>query len=315
MKILITGADGFLGTNLIFHLEQLGHDVVGTSRKAITADSTATKFVLFDLANTDQDLAYILLGVDVVVHLAWGSTPGVSNKDPLNDLMINTAGTVRLFDACARTGVARIIFASSGGQVYGDLDSDLIPESAPTNPKSAYGVGKLSCEKYLALFSSLYGVSGISLRVANLFGPGQVLKDGFGVIPTFLTRLKNGEVINLFGDGNYVRDFVYIDDAVDAFVKTIMTDVEGTFNISSGVGVSIAQIVVMLEQATGIKAKLNFSPVRPSDPLSVILDNSKAKQAFNWTPQMDFSNGLALVVRSMHTEISKTIPSCIDSIL
>jgi UDP-glucose 4-epimerase len=284
-------------------LAELGHDVTCTSRKIPQAQAGVKKLVPFDLASPEQDIARILEGIDVVFHLAWGATPGTSNKNPLNDLMINTVGTVRLFASCAKAGVTRIVFASSGGQVYGDLNSDQIVESAATNPKSAYGIGKLSCEKYLALYSGLYGVSGISLRVANLFGPGQILKDGFGVVPTFLTRLKNSEVINLFGNGNYVRDFVYIEDVVDAFVKAMTTDIEGAFNISSGTGISILQIVTMLEQATGLKAILNFTPPRPSDPISVVLDNNKARQGLNWMPKTDFSTGLALVVQSLQEEI------------
>ena len=297
MKVLVTGGDGFLGSNLVSHLEAQGCDVVATSRKPSVPGRAGRVFMPFDLACTKQDLLHLLQGVDVVVHLAWGSTPGASNDDPLADFLINTTGTVRLFDACAKAGVSRIVFASSGGQVYGELDRDLISESDTTNPKSAYGVGKLSCEKYLALFSNLYGISGISLRVANLYGPGQLLKDAFGAVPTFLTRLRNAETINLFGGGRYVRDFVYIDDAVQGFAKAIISDAQGAFNISSAAGISIRDIVTMLEQATGISAKLNFLPARHADPLRVVLDNSKARLGFGWSPQTSFADGLALTVQ------------------
>lgn len=209
MRALVTGADGFLGSNLLSHLEAQGYNVVATSRKLSVRGTTGRVFMPFDLACTGQDLLQLLPGVDVLVHLAWGSTPGASNDDPLADFLINTAGTVRLFDACAKAWGPRIVFASSGGQVYGELDCDLTSESDTANPKSAYGLGKLSCEKYLAFFSNLYGITGISLRVANLYGPGQLLKDAFGAVPAFLTSLRNTETINLFGRGRYVCDFVY----------------------------------------------------------------------------------------------------------
>lgn len=295
MKILLTGADGFFGYRLHARLLECGHQVLATSRRPVETTG-ATPLLRFDLAFNEVQLLDTLKNVDVVIHLAWSSSPSSSNRDPLFDFSVNTVGTVRLFDACASAGVKRVVFASSGGQVYGDLDSDTIAETASTNPKSAYGVGKLSCEKYLSLFNNLTGMSSVSLRVSNLYGPGQPFKDGFGVIPTFLHRLKNSLPITIFGDGKNIRDFLYIDDAVDAFVQAVTANVEGALNISSGIGVSVLDVIRLLEQETGLRGELSFSPARESDPRAVILDNKRACASLDWQPKTSFADGLSKTV-------------------
>lgn len=297
MKILVTGASGFLGAALVGHLARQGGDVIVAGRHA--AGGADPQFRQLDLAGSQESMEAALAGVDVLVHLAWNSTPSVSNREPVNDVMTNVAGTVRLFDACARTGVRRIVFASSGGQVYGDADSTAITESTATNPKSAYGIGKLACEKYLALYGALRGISTLSLRIANLYGPGQSMKDGFGVIPTFMSRLARHEAVQIFGDGQTVRDFVFIDDVVDALVKSVYSPATGVLNISSGVGVSIGEIVTRLEGLTGQEARRQFLPARASDPMAIVLANGNALAALGWQPAVAFPEGLARAARGL----------------
>lgn len=298
MKILVTGASGFLGAALVRHLAGSGADVLSGGRHP-AASGADQHYRQLDLANCQESMEAALAGADAVVHLAWSSTPSVSNRAPVNDLMTNVAGTVRLFDACARSGVRRIVFASSGGQVYGDADSTAIDEATATNPKSAYGIGKLACEKYLALYGALRGIGTMSLRIANLYGPGQSMKDGFGVIPTFMNRLVNHETVQIFGDGATVRDFVYIDDVVDALARAVDSPASGVLNISSGVGVSIAEIVTRLEGITGLAGKRQFLPARPSDPMAIVLANANAMAALGWQPGVAFPVGLARTVRAL----------------
>lgn len=295
MNVVVTGADGFFGQRLCIRLAALGHQVIATSRRSRT-DQPGIRFVSFDMSSTEPPLQDVLPEIDSLIHLAWGASPSTSNRDPYADFVANTCGSVRLFDACAKAGVKRLVFASSGGQVYGDLDSDMISETASTNPKSAYGAGKLSCEKYLSIFNTLSGMSTVSLRVSNLYGPGQPFKDGFGVIPTFLHRLRNSLPITIFGDGANIRDFLYIDDAVEAFVRAITAKKEGPLNISSGIGISVLEVIRLLEKETGLYGELTFSPARESDPLAVILDNSLARASLDWHPQTEFSAGLSKTV-------------------
>ena len=298
MKVLITGADGFLGKKLTSHLQNQDIDVAVTRRRTKIKEAVHPPCTPFDLDAENTHLAEILSRTDVLVHLAWGSTPGVSNKFPVDDVLQSVAGTVRLFDMSAKAGVKRIVFASSGGQVYGNVDSSSILESSVTNPTSAYGIGKLSCEKYLSLFRDLYGIEVISLRVANLYGPGQSLKDGFGVIPTFLSRLKSGLPLTIFGDGMNVRDFVYIDDVVNAFSIAISSGVQGVFNISSGRGISICEIIENMEKLTGCATKLEHVPARAADPIAVVLSNAAARTQLGWMPVVDFSAGLAATINA-----------------
>lgn len=293
MKILITGSTGFLGANLMKFLQRQGLDCIGASRSEIHSKGQ----IEFDLASgcTPRLLA-CLPDVDVLVHAAWSSTPSQSNGNPAEDCSVNVAGTVQLFQECARAKVKKIIFASSGGQVYGDVDSASINESFPTNPKSSYGVGKLSCEKYLSLFADLYGICAYSLRVANLYGPGQIAKAGFGVIPTFSDRIRGNQPITIFGSGEGVRDFVFIDDVVDAFYKAIGSDDGGVYNIGSGVGTSVNQLVGLIEAASGRLAAIVRQPARASDPKAVVLDVGKAKSHLMWRSRIALHEGLALTL-------------------
>lgn len=298
MKVLVTGAEGFLGARLVERLRRYGVPVIGAARRpTASSERCDVTYVHFDLSDDGEQFLEQLKDVDALVHLAWSSTPSTSNKQPTSDLLLNVGGTVRLFEMCVKAGVKRIVFASTGGQVYGDVYGDSIDESSPTNPKSAYGIGKLSCEKYLSLFCSLHGISGASLRVANIFGPGQPAREGFGVIPTFLGRIQNNDPIMIFGDGLNVRDFVYIDDVVEAFFLAIYSGKNDVYNIASGVGVSILEVVNTLEKATGLTAQLNYQPARASDPLSVVLANHKAMAELGWTPKVGFSEGLLQTVR------------------
>lgn len=295
MNILITGADGFLGNRLAQRLEGQGRQVWRTG--LVAPDDAQGRRRGFNFDDSQHAIQTMLRQIDTVVHLAWNSTPSVSNQRPLADLACNVMGTVKLFEACIKAGVRRIVFASSGGQVYGDVDSDAINESTLTNPKSAYGIGKLSCEKYLSLFSHLHGIGGLSLRIANLYGPGQVMREGFGVIPTVLNRLKLNDRVQIYGDGSVTRDFVYIDDVVDAFVLAIDSHAQGVLNVSSGRGVSVARIVELLEQATGLTGRREFLPARLSDPQAVVLSNRSALEVLGWAPRVTFEDGLAATVR------------------
>ena len=313
MKILITGAQGFLGAALAAGLERGGAEVVRCGRGA--ASPGVQGYRQFDLDADDQSMLEAVRGIDVLVHLAWGSTPSVSNKHPVPDLLSNVVGTVRLFDACAKAGVGRIVFASSGGQVYGEVDSAAILESTATNPKSAYGIGKLSCEKYLALFGSLHGMSVMALRIANLYGPGQSLKDGFGVIPTVLSRLQRNETVQIFGDGKAVRDFVHIDDVVDAFCKAVYSSAQGVLNISSGVGVSIGAIVRQLEAATGLRGNIAYLPARASDPRAIVLSNQQAASVLAWAPRIAFADGLGQTVKTLQLEQERAALPCATQVI
>lgn len=297
MKVLVTGATGFLGQGLIARLRRLEVDVIGTTRSRDRLQQSNSRYLDFDLSDSDERMLEVLKGADILVHLGWGSTPSQSNKHPASDFIGNVGGTVRLFQLCSEAEVRRVIFASSGGQVYGDVGSSLIDETTQTNPTSAYGIGKLSCEKYLALLGKLYGLTGISLRTSNLYGPGQIPREGFGVIPTFLHRISTRQPIVIYGDGSVVRDFVYIDDVIEAFVNCVFSEKTGVYNVSSGTGTSILEVVQKIERILGCNACIDFQPTRASDPSRVVLKNELAFRELGWRPLIDFDEGLRRTIR------------------
>ncbi|GAC1621908.1 MAG: NAD-dependent epimerase/dehydratase family protein [Nevskia sp.] len=293
MKILVTGSRGFLGKQLVRAVRAHGNECIEATREADDSDQTAIQFNLADPVS--KEMVTLLGSVETLVHLAWTSTPSISNQSPYRDAAINVAGTVRLFEAAANAGVRRIIFASSGGQVYGGAHNGLITETCATDPVSAYGIGKLACEKYLALFARNHGLHGISLRLANLYGAGQISKEGFGVIPTFVNAIRAGQLIKVYGHGKAVRDFVHVDDVVALLLSTLFHLGSGTYNIGSGVGTSIASLITTIEALGGISARCEHLPARLSDPHSVVLDTSQAVRELGFRPEISLETGISQV--------------------
>jgi len=296
--VLVTGGTGFLGQMLIRRLKQLNVDVIGTTRWRDGDQPNNSDYLDFDLADSGEKMREMLKGFDVLVHLGWSSTPSQSNKQPAIDFTHNAGGTVRLFQQSAESNIRRVIFASSGGQVYGNAEASYIDETTQTDPTSVYGIGKLSCEKYLTLLEKLYGLIGISLRVSNLYGPGQIPREGFGVIPTFLKRIQENEPIVIYGDGSVIRDFIFIDDVIEAFVASIFSQQTGVCNISSGTGESILDIVRKIEALLGRNARIEFQPARASDPARVVLKNELALKKLGWRPTVEFNEGLGRTVQN-----------------
>ena len=190
-----------------------------------------------------------LEGAELVFHLASGSLPQSSNRDPHADVQVNLLGTLNLLEAARLTGVRRLVMVSSGGTVYGIPQAVPIPESHPTEPICSYGITKLAMEKYVALYRQLHGLQGLVLRVANPFGPRQRLDAAQGVVPVFLGKALRDEPLQIWGDGTTVRDFLDVADVVAALLAAARYNGNETlFNIGSGQGLSLNQLIVLLEQ-------------------------------------------------------------------
>src|ERR1700719_1776881 len=221
VRALVTGASGFLGRALVPALLAAGESVVATGRKTCPfAPHPRLIWRQADLADPAAPLAGILRGVDTI-YLWGGSTiPADSNQAPSEDARINIVGSLRLLESVERGTSPRFVFASSGGTVYGRLVKAPAPEEHPLRPLSAYGVSKLSVEAYLDLFTSFGAIRPVSLRIGNLFGPGQETQRLFGAVSHFSKQALAGAPIRMFGDGAIVRDYVYINDAVKAVVRS-----------------------------------------------------------------------------------------------
>jgi UDP-glucose 4-epimerase len=294
MNCLVLGGNGFIGSHVTEHLRECGHKVTVFDRVSnpFVCPLSDVEYIYADFENETQ-LAKALAGQDVVIHLISTTVPATSNLDPVFDIQSNVVLTVKLLQACVAAGVKKVIFSSSGGTVYGIPQTLPIPESHPTNPISSYGITKLMTEKYLALFSHLYGIEYLVLRTANAYGERQNPQRKQGVITVFLWRLKHEESIRIWGDGSVVRDYIYVQDVAEACVQAAGKDTEShIFNIGSGVGRSLTEILDLLSQVTGLAPKLEWAVARPLDVPANVLTISLAQQQLGWQPTTDLYTGI-----------------------
>ena len=294
MKYVITGASGFLGRALVAKLASDGHEVLSLSR-SLSANSApaSASWLFYDMMNP-FDWKKALAGADVVYHLAWSTLPNTSNDDPVADAQ-NIAGTIRLLDAM-KGGKARLIFVSSGGVIYGNSDRCPAGEDTLKRPLCAYGVSKLAAEAYCGFYRRYAGFDTVSLRIANLYGPGQNFRSNFGAITNFTVRALRGETIHIWGDGEAVRDYLHIDDAVAALVAAGQRPVEAdALNIGTGVGISLNTIVAHLRALLGDVAAV-YEPPRGFDVPYSVLDITRASGELGWVPRVEFQNGLRSLV-------------------
>lgn len=298
LRALVLGGGGFIGSHLVTALLALGMQVRVLERPYRTRmpsipDHPALEWQEGDFGNV-QDIHLALLDVDVVFHLVSTTQPKSSNDDPCFDVESNLVATLRLLDQL-RGSKTRLIFASSGGTVYGTPRHTPIPETHPTEPTCSYGITKLAIEKYLALYRLLHGLDYRVLRVANPYGPGQEANRAQGVVGTFLSRVMHDEPIEVWGDGSVVRDYLYISDTVSALLRA--ADYQGPeriFNIGSGGGHSVREIIAAVEQVTCKKARASYTAARKFDVPVSVLDITLAKKELGWQPEVNLNAGLRL---------------------
>lgn len=297
MRYVVTAGAGFLGTALCATLAAEGHEVVCADRpdRLARAGAPAPGVVAaeFDLARATSPDA-LLDGCDVLVHLAHRGLPSSPMADVAQEAADNVGGGLRLLEAARARSVGRVLFASSGGTVYGRVERLPVPESAPTEPISAYGVGKLAIERYLQLYATDFGMRCISLRVGNAVGEGQFRGAGVGAPAKFLASVAVGEPLHIWGDGTTVRDYVDVADVVRAFVTAAEADLSsGPYNVGSGVGHSLGQIVEIVREVTGIEPVVRYEGSRVFDVPSIVLDVSRFSTSAGWRPQLPLRESMA----------------------
>ncbi|AKC10081.1 NAD-dependent epimerase/dehydratase family protein [Agrobacterium tumefaciens] len=244
------------------------------------------------LARSDIETA--LNGIDVCFHLISTTIASTSNANPTFDVETNLLGTLQLLKCAVKSGVKRIVFISSGGTVYGVPKTIPISEEHSTYPTSSYGITKLAIEKYLDLYRSLHGLEYVTLRLANPYGVGQRLDAQQGAIAVFLARALRGEEISIWGDGSVIRDYIYVDDAIDAMVRSADVNIQGgcVVNIGAGVGYSINEILSAIEKVTGRRTNKKYVEGRTYDVPANVLDISAAARLLGWTPKISLEEGL-----------------------
>jgi UDP-glucose 4-epimerase len=240
-----------------------------------------------------RHLREIVKGMDFVIHCICTTLPQSSNENPIYDIYSNLISTLYLLEASRNSDVKRTIFFSSGGTIYGPPKLKPIPEDHQTDPCCSYGIQKLAIEKYFGLYNYLYGLDYAILRVSNAYGERQRPHHSQGAVTVFLHKVLKREEIEIWGDGSVVRDYVYVSDVADAVVALLKySGKHKLFNISSGIGLSLRDLIQKIENVTGFHARVRFTSGRSFDVPANVLDNSLAKKELLWNPQIGFEEGL-----------------------
>ena len=299
-SVCVLGGAGFIGSHLVdaflgegCRVRVLSRNLPGLlNSKALSNSNLIAHNV--DISN-GLDLIHALKGCDIVIHLASSSLPQNSNLNPKHDVSTNLIGSLNVIEACITNNVKKLIYISSGGTVYGNPIYVPIDESHPTNPSCSYGINKLAIEKYLHLNDKLCDLNYVILRLANPYGERQRLDTGQGVVPAFLRKAIRSEPLEVWGDGTIVRDFLYISDVINAIILSCIYDgSERLFNIGSGTGLSLNQLISLIENILGSKLNVVYKDPRPFDVPTNVLSIQKASTHLDWVPIVQPQVGLKL---------------------
>ena len=296
MKILITGAAGFIGQNLVRKLIRSGHHILGLTRQTSLEIAEGEQFRQLHISDSTglQKYADEIRQCETVIHLASKTTPAASFGQPLKDINENLVPTLDLLNILNKSRVKRFIFASSGGTVYGIPKSTPIDENHTTIPTTPYGVEKIAAENLIRLWASNNDVEYLLLRISNPYGPYQHGRNNQGVIGSWLRAILHSQPIDIYGDGEVVRDYLYIDDLVSAFIIAVeQTDFpSGIYNLGSSQGSSLNEIATSLMGIDGVELTINRLPRRKFDVPLNILNSSKFRNQTGWTPEHSLDQGL-----------------------
>jgi UDP-glucose 4-epimerase len=300
MRVLLTGGAGFIGSHVAEHLLARGHEVVVvddlSSGKRENVPEGASFF--------EEDVRCGCEGVlqefrpEVLCHQAAQMDVRRSVREPDFDAAVNILGTIRLLQNCVKYGVGRVIFASSGGAVYGEQHEFPAPEAHPQYPVSPYGVSKLAGERYLHFYSLQYGISYAALRYANVYGPRQDPHGEAGVVAVFSKNLADRKVPTINGTGEQTRDYVYVGDVARANVLALDSDPpSGAYNIGTGIETSVNRLYELLRDISRKNVPATHGPAKPGEQLRSSIDPTRAHRVFGWYPKEELSAGLEETLR------------------
>jgi len=305
MKILQTGGAGFIGSNIAEAYLEEGHEVtivdnLSTGKRENIPQGA--EFVEMDITDSALDSVFSSGGFDLVNHHAAQIDVRVSVNDPMLDANINIMGLINLLENCRKHDVGRLIFASSGGVIYGDTDQLPARETLPKLPLSPYGVSKHACESYLYYYNVLHGMRCTTLRYSNVYGPRQDPHGEAGVVAIFSRNHLKGEAPTVFGDGEQQRDYVFVGDVARANVIVTHADLRDkpgspddmAFNIGTGVPTSVNELAGHFNEITGSGFASVYAPPRSGELLRNYLDWSKVKESLGWEPAVSISEGLEI---------------------
>ena len=307
MRALVTGGAGFIGSNLVDALVERGDDVTvldnfATGRRENLEQALAAGAELVELDLRDAE------GVgrtverarpEVIFHLGAQVDVRKSVADPAWDSEVNVGGTVNVLGAASAHGVRRVVFASTGGAIYGEAQTIPASEDHPVAPEAPYGLSKFCAENYCALFTRLHGLSTVALRFGNVYGPRQDPLGEAGVVAIFCGRVLDGGRPVVFGDGLQTRDYVHVHDIVSANLLAADSDAGGAFNIGRGEEISVIDIVEALAAHAPNGFTPDFQPERPGEVRHIALDASRAQEQLGWSSRVGIEEGLEQTLGSL----------------
>ena len=302
MLALVTGGAGFIGSNLVDQLLGRGHEVhvvddLSSGKESNLEAALAAGATLHAADIRDGDaMRDLFAGVkpEVVFHLAAQIDVRVSVADPAYDARTNVEATANLLETGRVNGVRRFVFASTGGAIYGVTDVMPTPENTEARPMAPYGTSKLCAEQYLGLYERLHGMSTVALRFGNVYGPRQDVHGEAGVIAIFCGRLRRGEDLRVFGDGEQTRDYIYVGDLVEAIATAGEGDATGAINLGTEEETSVLRVAELLQVHAGATSPIDFQPARLGEIQRSVLDAGRAREVLGWSAATRIDEGLRL---------------------
>jgi UDP-glucose 4-epimerase len=310
MRTLVTGGAGFIGSNLVDALLARGDEVIvvddlSTGRRENLDGALAGGATLLE-ADIREGAALITLIAErrpeVVFHLAAQIDVRKSVADPAFDASINVGGTANVLEAARTAEARRVVFSSTGGAIYGEGEGQELPlrEDAPLAPEAPYGQSKFAGEGYLALYERLDGLSAVSLRLGNVYGPRQDPLGEAGVVAIFCGRLQAGERPTVYGDGRQTRDYIYVGDVVAALLAAAKSQASGPINVGTGIETDVLELVDRLAQLGGAEGfEAEFAPPRTGEVQRIAIDPGRAERELGWQAETGLDEGLRLTLDSL----------------
>ncbi len=304
-SFLVTGGAGFIGSHVCDRLLAEGHRVVavddlstGRIANLVEARGYGKAFTFLNMDVRAEGLLPLFerYRPEVVVHLAAQSGVRPSLADPMHDASVNVMGFLNVMECAARTGVRKVVYAASGGTMYGEPKKLPVRETAQGRPISPYGISKRVALDYLAYYERFRGIDWTALALANVYGPRQDPTGEAGVVAIFATKMLAGEAPTIFGDGNQTRDFVFIDDTVHAIALAVERGSGRLVNVGTGIETSVNRLYEMLAALTGFAGQPGYGPLPPGELRRISLDPSLAAEVLGWRPWTHLEDGLGETV-------------------
>ena len=293
MRAAVTGGAGFIGSHVVDALVARGDEVYVVDNFATGRRENLNEAATLYELDIREPLAGVFEEIqpELVVHLAAQADVGTSVERPLFDAEVNVVGTLNVLEAVRPHG-AQLVFSSTGGAIYGECERPAREEDE-RRPVSPYGTAKLAAEEYLATWNRLHGTRHVALRFANVYGPRQLAKLEGGVVAIFMDRLRAGEGVTIFGDGEQTRDYVYVGDVVRAVLAAVGRD-GGVFNVGTATETSVNQLFDGCRRVAGVETQPTYAAARPGDALRSVVDISRSERELGWRPQTPLEEGLRL---------------------